>query len=259
MIDCLQAGNAPLVTHVLLHGIGSNADSWEYQLAAAKANPDLNVLAWDAPGYRNSHPLPEDSPTAADYASALWAWLDGLNVTAPIVLVGHSLGCLTAAAAAAMQPARVRELFLLSPARGYGPVSESERSEKLASRLATMRKLGIAGMAKARSAALLAPNSPQALLDKACSLMAELNERGYTQASTMLANGNIAADLSQVTCPVRVAVGKLDTITPPAACAKVAAQAKTALVDLGEVGHLCALESPDAVNRLIGLTPPINL
>ena len=257
MIDYLQAGNAAQVTHVLLHGIGSNAGSWQYQLNAAKDNPNVRVLAWNAPGYLGSTHLVMDAPTSKDYAAAMWAWLDGLNVTSPVVLVGHSLGCLVAAAAAAMQPARVRELLLLSPARGYGAVSEAERQEKLESRLATMNKLGIAGMAKARSAALLAPDAPQALLDMASSLMAQLNERGYTQAATMLANGDIAVDLAKITCPVRVAVGSLDTITPPAACAKVAQEAKTTLVDLGAVGHLCALEAPEVVNQLIGVRPQL--
>ena len=259
MIDYLQAGNAAQVTHVLLHGIGSNAGSWQYQLNAAKDNPNVRVLAWNAPGYLGSTHLVMDAPTSKDYAAVMWAWLDGLKVTTPVVLVGHSLGCLVAAAAAAMQPARVRELLLLSPARGYGAVSEAERQEKLESRLATMNKLGIAGMAKARSAALLAPDAPQALLDMASSLMAQLNERGYTQAATMLANGDIAADLAKITCPVRVAVGNLDTITPPAACAKVAAQVKTELIDLGAVGHLCALEAPDAVNRFIGIQTHITV
>ncbi len=253
MIDFLQAGNAAQVTHVLLHGIGSNAGSWQYQLDAASTRNNVRVLAWNAPGYLGSSHLAMDAPSAADYATAMWAWLDELKVTTPIVLVGHSLGCLTATAAAAMQPARVGELILLSPAHGYGAVSESKRQEKLQSRLATMNKLGIAGMAKARSAALLAPNSPQALLDKAYNLMAQLNERGYTQAATMLANGDIDLDLAKVTCPVRVAVGSLDTITPPAACAKVAATANTTLVDLGAVGHFCALEAPEIVNAL--LTP----
>jgi acetolactate synthase I/II/III large subunit len=255
VIDFLQAGNASNVTHVLLHGIGSNAGSWQYQLNAALGRSDIRVLAWNAPGYLKSTHLALDTPTAADYATAMWTWLDSLKVTTPIVLVGHSLGCLTAAAAARVQPERVRELLLLSPARGYGAVSEADRQDKLQSRLQTMHKLGIEGMAKARSAALLAPNSPQALLNMACSLMAQLNERGYTQASTMLAYGDIAADLAHVTCPVRVAVGSLDTITPPAACAKVAAQVKTELIDLGAVGHLCALEAPDAVSDFIGVRP----
>lgn len=251
MIDFKSAGDAPQVTHVLLHGIGSNADSWQYQLEAAAGRSDVRLLAWHAPGYHTSTHLALEMPTARDYAFALWAWLEEMKVTTPITLVGHSLGCLIATAAAATQPTRVRELLLLAPARGYGAVSPEERLDKLQSRLATLHKLGIAGMAKARSAALLAPNASQALLDMASSLMAQLNERGYTQASTMLAHGDIAADLGQVTCPVRVAVGSLDAITPPSACAKVALQAKTHLVDLGAIGHLCALEAPNAVNSLI--------
>jgi pimeloyl-ACP methyl ester carboxylesterase len=104
VIDFLQSGNAAEVTHVLLHGIGSNAGSWQLQLDAAKHNPDVRMLAWNAPGYLNSEHLPMDAPTAAEYAAAMWTWLDSLNVSAPFVLVGHSLGCLVAAAATAAPP-----------------------------------------------------------------------------------------------------------------------------------------------------------
>jgi pimeloyl-ACP methyl ester carboxylesterase len=83
--------------------------------------------------------------------------------------------------------------------------------------------------------------------------MAQINPAGYTQASRMLSTGRLDADLARVSVPLIVASGSADTITPPAACADVAHRKNLAWVDLGPVGHVCALEAAERVNELLGL------
>lgn len=250
-----EAGTAAAVTHVLLHGIGSASGSWAFQLQAAQANPAVRVLAWDAPGYGDSTPLAPEAPDATDYATRLWAWLDVLNVHTPVTLVGHSLGALMVARAALLHPSRVRQLVLLSPARGYGSAAPAERAQKLGDRLALLTKLGPQGMAQARGAAMLSPTAPPALVDAVRETMARIHVGGYTQAARLLDQGDLLADLRQATCPVRVASGSADTITPPAACEAVARSVGQDRQDLGPVGHACPLEAADAVNALTGLVP----
>ncbi len=247
------AGEAPAVTHVLLHGIGSGSGSWIEQLRAAEGRSDLRVLAWDAPGYGESAPVAPASPCAADYAERLWAWLDALQAHQPVVLVGHSLGCLMAARAALDQPLRVQRLVLLSPARGYGDAPDAERTEKLQSRLGNLQRLGPQGMAAARAAAMLSPAATPEQVELVRTTMAQVRVDGYTQATHLLANGVLLRDLLEVRCPLAVASGEADTITPPAGCSQVAQQAGVAWQSLGPVGHACPLEAPDAVNALLGL------
>ena len=251
------SGDAAQVTHVLLHGIGSGSASWAQQLAAVADTSALRVLAWDAPGYASSSPLVPAEPTAADYARRLWAWLDALGCDAPITLVGHSLGALMATSAAALQPGRIARLVLLSPARGYALAPPAERKRRLTERLDNLRQLGPTGMAQARAAAMLAPGADPALVAHVRETMAQIIPAGYTQASHMLADGDIAADLARFraasNAPIAVACGSADAITPPKGCAAVAAQAGVDLIDLGPVGHICALEAPEAVNSLLGL------
>ena len=251
-----QAGEAARVTHVLLHGIGSGSASWVEQLRAAEGRSDLRLLAWDAPGYGESTPVASASPVASDYAERLWAWLDALGVDAPVVLAGHSLGCLIAASAALQRPARVQRLLLLSPARGYGDAPAAEREDKLQSRLSTLQRLGPEGMAAARASAMLSPLATPEQIEAVRQTMAQVRVPGYTQASHLLANGTLGRDLAQLHCPVAVASGATDTITPPAACQQVAQQAGVAWHDLGAVGHACPLQAPDAVNALLGLARP---
>ena len=245
------------VTHLLLHGIGSGSGSWLAQLAAvqALAGTACHLLAWDAPGYGGSDALPMESPAAADYARRLWAWVDALGASAraPLVLVGHSLGALVAASAAVQRPRQVARLFLLAPAQGYARAQPALRAQKLADRLASLALLGPAGMAQQRAPAMLSPQASADQVSLVEHIMATIRPHGYTQAARMLADADLAADLALVRCPVTIASGSADTVTPQAGCRALALQVGAAFVNLGAVGHSCALEAAGPVNALIGL------
>ncbi len=256
-----QSGNAAIApTHVLLHGIGSGSASWLCQLQAAQNSTTHHVLAWDAPGYAGSSALPDDAPLAAAYAARLWQWLDVMGQGAkasvppkPITLVGHSLGCLIAASAARMAPARVRQLVLLAPAQGYARASAAERQKKLQDRLDALASLGPHGLAQRRGRAMLSANASPEQVAFVQDVMAGIQPHGYRQAAHLLARGDLLADLLAVTCRVQVASGSADGITPPAGCLALAKAVNAPYVSLGEVGHVCALEAPQAVSQLIGL------
>ena len=194
--------------------------------------------------------LPQETPLARDYTARMWEWLDAIDV-GPITLVGHSLGALMAAAATVMQPQRVRHLALLAPALGYGAAEPALREAKLRDRLANLHSLGPAGMAEKRGAAMLSPQASAEQVAFTKSVMAQIDPHGYTQAARMLAGGNLIQDLARIACPITVASGSQDSITPPQACLRAAAAARTGLIDLGPVGHACALEAADAVCALL--------
>lgn len=250
-------------------------------------NPAFCLLAWDAPGYGTSDALPMDAPTAADYAQRVWVWLDAMDarraqdaksdatsdaasaaVASSFILVGHSLGCLMAASAAVRQPPRVGRLILLAPAQGYARAQAAERDKKLQDRLDTLARLGPAGMAQARGAAMLSGSASADQVAFVQQAMAEVNPAGYAQAARMLAGGDLLSDLGQFADPaamqdgksarpVLVASGSADTITPPAGCQQAAAHIRVPYVSLGAVGHACAVEAADEVTRLIGLPAPV--
>lgn len=250
-----EAGLAPQATHVLLHGIGSASASWSEQLRAAEGRADVRLLAWDAPGYGQSEPVAPEAPQPSAYGERVWAWLDALGQQAPVVLVGHSLGALMAASATRLAPERVKALVLLSPARGYGDAPPAERDHKLQARLDTLARLGPEGMAHARAAAMLSPQASPAQVEAVRANMAQVRPEGYAQAARMLAQGVLREELAGLRCPVSVACGALDSITPPAACQAVADHLGVPLQDLGPVGHACALEAASAVNTLLQLGP----
>jgi pimeloyl-ACP methyl ester carboxylesterase len=241
---------------VLLHGIGSGSASWVVQLDGAAAQGGPQVLAWDAPGYADSTPLPALQPGAQDYGQRLWDWLDALGVH-QVRLVGHSLGCIMAAGAARLQPGRIASLTLLAPAQGYARASEAVRTRKRDERLQALASHGAAGLAALRGPALLSPHATAQQVALAVHLMSQLHTAGYTQATHLLAHADITADLQAFSAAsgaaLTVACGALDTITPAGACQALAQSVGGHYVPLGNVGHLCALEAGAAVNALLGL------
>lgn len=252
-LEFRQAGAADSVTHVLLHGIGSGADSWVYQLGVAAGRPAHRVLAWNAPGYGNSTPLASDAPSAEDYGQRLWQGLDRLGADQPLILVGHSLGALVAAAAVACRPERVSHLVLLAPARGYGGADATVRDLKLSTRLEALQTHGPQGLAERRAPHMLSPHASPEWVAWVRDIMAKIRPRGYAQASRLLANGDLLQQLRQVSCHLSVASGEADAITPPAGCRAVAEACGIPWNSLGPVGHVCSIEAANAVNALLDL------
>ncbi len=100
----------------LLHGAGLNAHTWDTTLL----HLGVPALALDLPGHGDSS-WREDAAyvgrvLAPDVVAALEAWTDG-----PQVLVGHSLGGLTAAALAASRPDLVDTVVIVDITPGIDP------------------------------------------------------------------------------------------------------------------------------------------
>lgn len=101
-----DAAGAPVVT--FLHGAGLNAHTWDTTILSL----GLPALAIDLPGHGDSSWRTDAAYVARvlapDVAIGMDAWTDR-----PQLLVGQSLGGLTAAAVAASRPDLVRELVVI--------------------------------------------------------------------------------------------------------------------------------------------------
>jgi pimeloyl-ACP methyl ester carboxylesterase len=241
--------------YVFLHGIGAGSSGWQSALQAAQAR-GFNALAWEAPGYGHSTPLPASEPSAAEYALSLWALLDHLQLKS-VHLVGHSMGAVIASATAAMQPESIAAITLLAPARGYRNAPQAIRSKTLADRINAAESLGMAALAMQRSFALLAPNAAPEALQRTQTDLAAVPLAGYVQGAHLLANADLIPDLQawrvRSSAPLTVACGELDAITPMSGCEKLADALNAPFVSLGAIGHMCTLEAADKVNQLLGL------
>lgn len=247
-------GTGPVL--VLLHGIGSNADSFAGLGPLLPA--DWRVIAWNAPGYGGSAPLGKDWPVAADYAGALAAFLDRLSLghdlghdLGRVTLAGHSLGALTGAAFAVAHPGRVERLILASPALGHGVEPGAALSPAAQGRIDELARLGPAEFARVRAPRLVfrAEANPRLVAGVEAG-MGRVSSPGYDQASRMLASGRLLDDAARLAVPTDVIVGEEDVVTPPegarALHAAIPAAVRGSLTEVPAAGHALYTQAPFA-------------
>ncbi len=233
---------------VLLHGISSGSGSWLKQLQ--DLGQHFHIVAWDAPGYGATDALETVEPKATDYARRLKALLDALNLT-DIILVGHSLGALQAAAFNALYPEYVNALVLANVAQGYKGFAAQKQQEVFEKRPKMLEEMGARGMAISRGPYLVEHVTADALqLIEA--VMQEISLTGFTQSSYLLAYDSIQSYLQEQQKNTHVVMGMADGITP--------AQDIQSLVDryhfnhcyqIKEAGHLSYLDQAEQFNQIL--------
>jgi pimeloyl-ACP methyl ester carboxylesterase len=237
---------------VLLHGIGSDAESWAAMIDAL--DPAIDAIAWNAPGYGDSTALTESAPAPSHYAVRLARFLDAIGVDR-VTLVGHSLGALFAGRFAVAYPERVAALALMSPALGYGIGADEALPAGVQGRIDDLARLGPAALATARAARLVhRPDAKPAILAGVRRAMGNVRMPGYAQAVRALGAGMLLADVAHIAAATLVAVGEEDVVTPPAnAHAVHAALPRTQdLVLVPDAGHALPQEAPAVIAQLLG-------
>ena len=242
-----EAGAGPVV--LALHGIGSSSASWAAQLAAPP--PGFRIVAWDAPGYGGSDPLPDETPGAAAYGDAAAALLDALGI-GKVHLLGHSMGALIAAAFCRRHPGRLLSVVLADAAAGYGKAPDDLRVGRLEARLAAMAELGPAGFAESRAREVLSPAAPDEVLAKIRAVQSRLRPDGYAQAARMLHGSDIHDDAAAIAVPALVMCGSADSVTPEAVSRRIARTIPGARYrTLEGLGHASYVEGPEVFNRAL--------
>ncbi len=231
---------------VLLHGISSGSASWSD--CAAVLGRHARIIAWDAPGYGASTPLPQAVPTAVHYAQRLHALLEALQVD-QCLLVGHSLGALMAAAYSSLPTQRAAAFVLMSPAIGYGARPEHARQVR-EKRLAALHELGIQGMAQKLPDRLLSGQAGEHAREAVRHNALRLRPEGYAQAVELLCGD----DIDRYAPPAgacRVYCGDHDIVTTPEQSGQYAQRHGFPFALIAGAGHACYVEQPDETARTI--------
>lgn len=241
-ISWIEVGSGlPLV---LLHGIGSWAESWMPIFPLLEDR--YRVIAWDMPGYGFSSTLDEVRPSAGIYGQHLVAFLRELEVGS-VCLVGHSLGALIAGELARREPDRVRALVLASPALGSACSANVEIPAAIGKRLEDLRRLGSNEFARIRAPNLCGNAVNGAALRAVEHAMAQVRLPGYAHACWMLAQGNLVEAVREIPIRGLVLSGALDQVVPPAKAQHLAAAWKGARYhEVEGIGHAGYVEDPKA-------------
>jgi pimeloyl-ACP methyl ester carboxylesterase len=233
---------------VLLHGIGSNARSWE--TIEPLLSRRFTVMAWDAPGYGES-----DDPALpfalGDYAVALRRLLDGLGIER-IALLGHSFGGLIALEFCRRFPDRIGVLILADVALGGGAIDPKEAQQKYLQRLRDFETLPRQEFAEQRAPRLLSPGADPLVVARAVEIMAMVHDVGYRIAVEALHRADGRECLASIQVPTLILWGACDTITPLATSHFLQSRIPNARsVTFSTAGHLCYLECPESFAQAV--------
>ena len=245
-IKYLEEGTGPPI--LFLHGIGGGAAAFRPQLA--HFGQRYRALAWEAPGYAGSVPLP--LVTIAGLAAALGGFIRALELERPI-LVGHSLGGMIVQRLLAEAPHIARAVVLSQTSAAFGSRDPAWAERFVADRLApldagrTMHDLAASAVDE-----LMAPGADPAGRAAAEACYAATPESTYRDMVLAMPGFDEREALTRIAVPTLVLAGLEDRAAPVAGCEKMAGRIPGARLHvLPGVGHLAHAEQPAAFNAAL--------
>lgn len=241
-------GDGPPV--VMLHGLGSSADDWVFQL------PDLGrhfqCIVPDLRGHGRSD-KPDEPYTMALLASDVAGLITALG-RGHVHVVGLSLGGMVAQQLAIANPGWVRSLVLINTLPGLWPPPRS-MVFTLWRRVRALRRERTQSMqTTARLVAdSLFPESHQKLFhDVTERRIGENDAAAYRRSTGAIARFRPGRGLRGVMCPTLIVSGEMDNIVPMVYQERLLRQLPHArMVKIAGSRHASNIDRPDAVNPVI--------
>lgn len=240
-----QRGDGPPL--VLLHGLGSNSESFHHQLE--DLSDQYRVIAWDAPGYGKSDDPDQELQYFEDFAKILKKFVEALQIE-PFYLLGHSMGSTLSMAFYRLYPQSIKALILSDATRGGKAKDGDNNKAKLEKRLKDIETRSPNEIAKERVKNLVAPQASLQVRKEAERIYASIRPMGYRSVSYALYHADQTDVLKMIDVPTLVICGELDQITPVEE-SRVIHQGipQSKLVLIPNTGHLCYQEDPETFNQ----------
>jgi 3-oxoadipate enol-lactonase len=233
---------------VLLHGLLFDGGMWRGQIEPLSALGRVVVI--DGPGAGKSEPPPRFM--LEEHADALFDAWGELGIDKAII-VGLSWGGMVGMRFALQHPTRVSGLALLDSSAETHPLAERVRYRAF---LALYKRAGFPLSLYQREVApkMFGPRTRRTrpeLVERSYHHTMGFNRDGLAKSSlaVMIHRKNILEKISAIRVPTLVIVGRDDEATPLEKSENIARSIPGAeLVVLDDVGHMSAIEDPEAVN-----------
>ncbi|WAH57545.1 alpha/beta hydrolase [Pseudomonas silvicola] len=231
---------------LLVHGLGSSAQDWEYQVPALA--PFFRLIVVDLRGHGRSE-KPRERYSIAGFAADLAALLDRLG-TGPVHYVGLSMGGMTGFQMAVDYPALLRSLTIVNSApevKLRKPLDYWQWFKRWS--LMHLVSMGAIGQGLGKS---LFPRPEQAELRRKISERWARNDKhAYMASFNAIIGWGVQERIGQIRCPTLIISADHD-YTPVALkeqYVKLIPQAKLAVI--ADSRHATPLDQPEHFNRTL--------
>ncbi|UVJ45302.1 alpha/beta hydrolase [Pseudomonas sp. LS1212] len=231
---------------VLVHGLGSSCQDWEYQVPALAEH--YRVILVDVRGHGRSD-KPRERYSIAGFSADLIALFEHLNL-GPVHLVGLSMGGMIGFQTAVDHPALLRSLCIVNSAPEVKLRSPDDYLQ-WAKRWGLARLLSPATVGKALGAKLFPKPGQTELRQKMAERWARNDKRAYAASFDAIVGWGVRERLSRITCPTLIISADRD-YTPVALKEQYTALIPNArLAVIADSRHATPLDQPQTFNQTL--------
>ncbi|MFN2527698.1 MAG: alpha/beta fold hydrolase [Candidatus Baltobacteraceae bacterium] len=231
---------------VFVHGVGSSAAVWDYQLEALSSRYRCYAIELRGNGSAKPDPAPA-TITREGFVEDVLAIVKTASIER-FHFVGCSLGGVVGFELMRRMPERIASLTLVGSFAAY-PNAE----QHVATINASVTESGsMEVFAHARIQLLLPPGSSQSRIDETIAQMAQKSVPSYIASTNATWRGDYRADLSAIEVPTLVICGELDPIAPVTLSQEIASGIPGALLTvIPRAGHVTNADAPRAFNEAL--------
>ncbi|WP_341962905.1 alpha/beta hydrolase [Pseudomonas sp. RC10] len=231
---------------LLVHGLGSSAQDWEYQIPALVGQH--RVIAVDVRGHGRSG-KPRERYSIPGFSADIKALLDHLQ-PGPVHLVGLSMGGMIGFQLAVDHPQLLKSLTIVNSAPEVKIKSLSD-VRQFAKRWLLARVFSMEAIGKALGKNLFPKPEQADLRHKIAKRWAQNEKHAYLASFSAIVGWGVQEKLSRIQCPTLVVTAKYD-YTPVAlkeVYVRLIHEAK--LVVIEDSRHATPLDRPEEFNRAL--------
>lgn len=192
---------------VLLHGLGSSVEDWEYQIPEFSRH--YRVIAMDLRGFHRT-PRGTGALTIERFAADVWSLLKRLGVDR-FHVVGHSMGGAIALQLALNHPSAIIKMVIANSVPSFRPQTLKQHFEVWYRKI-VMRILGPVRLAQIGAERMYPGERHEALREKSA-MRGARNGRNYLESLSALTRWSILNRLGDLRMPILVIAAEFDYFT----------------------------------------------
>jgi 3-oxoadipate enol-lactonase len=229
---------------VFVHGVGSTAAIWDYQLNPLSAR--FRCYAIELRGNGAAADPKPDAITRASFVEDVLTAADDAGLE-QFHFVGCSLGGVVGFELWRRAPSRVRSFTFVSTFAAF-PNAQAT----IDGIIAAVEAAGMREFVQARARRAVPPDAPPARLDETIAQYCLKSVPSYVAATKATWSGDFRKDLAMITAPTLVICGELDPIAPVALSEEIARGIPGAqLVVVAGASHVVNADKPQEFNAAL--------